>query len=254
MNQFKTVSLGIILVVLVGCVSTVERSSTQIDKQQALEAHLQLGLSYLQNGDRDRALRAFVEAQKLDKRSAEAMQGFALLHQLNGETEQADESFKKALRLKAVFSMENIELSYAQFLYDNNRCNDAVKFLNEARTNISYPNRTRALYMLGLCEKKNGNVAKSKAAFEHALKLNGKNSGAAIELADLAFEDRNYAQTKKYLDVYAENARQSSRSLWLGIRIERIFGNKDKEASYALALKNLHPYSKEYLEYKKLLK
>ena len=32
-----------------------------------------------------------------------------------------------------------------------------------------------------------------------------------------------------------------------------IFGNKDKEASYALALRNLHPYSQEYLEYKKAL-
>ena len=62
-----------------------------------------------------------------------------------------------------------------------------------------------------------------------------------------------FADAKRFLDVYSRNARQSARSLWLGIRIERIFGNKDKEASYALALKNLHPYSREYLEYKNLI-
>jgi type IV pilus assembly protein PilF len=36
----------------------------------------------------------------------------------------------------------------------------------------------------------------------------------------------------------------------LGIQLEKVFGNKDKEASLALILKNNFPYSKEYLEYK----
>jgi type IV pilus assembly protein PilF len=64
------------------------------------------------------------------------------------------------------------------------------------------------------------------------------------------FQEREYAQAKLYLDEYSANAKHTPRSLWLGIRLERIFGNKDKEASYALSLKNLHPYSKEYLDYK----
>ena len=82
--------------------------------------------------------------------------------------------------------------------------------------------------------------------------IRGFTNPAAIELAELYFEDRVYPDAKKYLDIFGANSRQSARSLWLGIRLERIFGNKDKEASYALALKNLHPYSKEYLEYKRL--
>jgi type IV pilus assembly protein PilF len=75
-----------------------------------------------------------------------------------------------------------------------------------------------------------------------------------IELALMQFDERDFESSKKNLDRYLEIAAASSKSLWLGIRIERIFGNKDKEASYALALKNLHPYSQEYLEYKNLLK
>ncbi|HEY0894045.1 MAG TPA: type IV pilus biogenesis/stability protein PilW, partial [Cellvibrio sp.] len=42
-------------------------------------------------------------------------------------------------------------------------------------------------------------------------------------------------------------------ALLLGIRLERVFGNKDKEASYLLVLKNRFPYSKEYLEYKQTM-
>ena len=68
------------------------------------------------------------------------------------------------------------------------------------------------------------------------------------------FNEKNYAQSKRYLDQYSRLAPQNSpRSLWLGIRIERIFGNKDKEASYALALRNLYPYSNEYLKYQATL-
>lgn len=241
-----------ILVLCAGCVSNIDQKSRKIDKRQALEAHLQLGLSYLQKGDRDRALRAFTEAQKLDSRSAEAMQGLAMVHQINGETEEADEKFRKALKLSPIFSISLIELSYAQFLYDNDRCDDAEEYLNKARGDISYPSRPKAIYMLGLCALKAQDAVKAKGAFEHVLNLDPKHSGAAIELAEIAFEDRAYAEAKKYLDVYSANVRQkSARSLWLGIRIERIFGNKDKEASYAIALKNLHPYSKEYLEYKR---
>lgn len=239
---------------LFGCVSTIEPQGSQIDKKQALEAHIRLGMTYLQKRDRDRALRAFTEAQKLDSRSAEAMHGFALLHQLNGEVEQAESTFKKAIKYRPVFSIAPIELSYARFLYDQDRCADALPLLNKSRTDITYPSRSGALYMLGLCAQKMNDLTLARGAFEHSLNLNTSNAAAAIELADIAFEKRDYPNAKKYLDVYSENARQSARSLWLGIRLERIFGNKDKEASYVLALKNLHPYSKELLEYKKLPK
>lgn len=241
-----------VLVALAGCVSTIEEKSRGIDKQQALEAHLELGLTYLQKRDRDRALRAFTEAHKLDPRSAEAWQGIALVHQLNGENEQADEKFQKALKSKPTFSMSNIEMSYAQFLYENNRCDDAKQILEKARRDISFPNRPNALYMLGLCALKSNDQSLAKGTFEHTLNLNSRHVGAAIELADLAFANREYSEAKKYLDTYSTNARKkNARSLWLGIRIERIFGNRDKEASYAIALKNLHPYSNEYLEYKR---
>jgi len=49
--------------------------------------------------------------------------------------------------------------------------------------------------------------------------------------------------------VFESIADSSARSLMLGIRLERVFGNKDKEASLALRLKNKFPYSKELLDY-----
>ncbi len=236
------------------CVSTIDTSGPKIDKRKALEANVKLGMSYLQNGDRDRALRAFTKAQELDIKSGEAMQGLALVHQLNGETELAEEKFLKALKLRADFSRSSIELSYARFLYEYKRYAEAINYLEKASNDISYPNRGMALYVLGLSALETGDIVRAKGSFEHALNLNSRNAAAALELADIYFSEKDYASAKRYLDQYAKNSRQNARSLLLGIKIERVFGNKDKEASYALALKNLHPYSKEYLEYKQLKK
>ncbi|VUD66558.1 Photosystem I assembly protein Ycf3 [Thalassocella blandensis] len=235
------------------CVTTGDIGKRKVDKQKALEANVKLGMAYLQQKKRDSALRAFNKALEFDDNSAEAHQGMALVHQLNGETALAESSFKKALRSRADFSRAGIELSYGRFLRQQGRCDEAMKYFESAGKDIAYPNRSDALYHLGLCTQELGDEPRAKAAYEYALNLNNSYAPAALELAHMSFAERDYANAKKYLDVYAANSRQSARSLWLGIRIERIFGNKDKEASYALALKNLHPYSKEYLEYKNLI-
>ena len=52
---------------------------------------------------------------------------------------------------------------------------------------------------------------------------------AIIELAEIYFDEGEYAESKRYLDQYTSLApRRSPQSLWLGIRIERIFATRIK--------------------------
>ncbi len=252
-SRYKTIVVLFLLAFLSACVTTVDQPSRQIDEKKALAANVRLGMQYLKNGDRDNAIRSFSKALELDSRSGEANQGMALVHQLNGERELAEERFKKALRGRADFSRAAIEYSYGLFLVDNNRCEEAFDYFESASKDITYTGRENALVGMGICAKQMGDMVRAKAAFEHALNLNKRTATAAIELAEMAFAERDYSTSKKYLDQFAASTRQIPRSLWLGIRLERIFGNKDKEASYALALKNLYPYSQEYLDYKNLI-
>ncbi len=237
---------------LSACVTVTDSSKPKVDKRKLLESNIKLGMAYLNQGHRDNALRSFTKALELDKSSAEAHLGMALIHQVNGEWDMADKRFQKALKSRADFSKSNIQFSYARFLMDKDDYEGAFKLFEITSNDLSYGRRVNALFNLGLCAEKLGNPARAVAAYEHALNINKNFAPAALELAHKNFGDENYAEAKKYLDVFARNSRQSARSLWLGIRIERIFENQDKEASYALALKNLHPYSREFLEYKKL--
>ncbi|MFT5082719.1 MAG: type IV pilus assembly protein PilF [Lentisphaeria bacterium] len=252
-KKFFSTFASALTLLLVGCVTTMDKPGKKIDKKRALEANVKLGMAYLEQNQRDDALRAFTNAIELDSISAEAHQGMALIHQTNGEMDHAEVSFKRALKSRSDFSRSGIEFSYGRFLMMQNRCEEALSFFEKVSKDFNYTNRAQALFNIGYCAEKLNDRVRATASYEYALNVNKRFRAAALELAHIKFEDKDYVAAKKYLDTFSANSRQSARSLWLGIRLERVFGNQDKEASYALALKNLHPYSQEYLEYKRIL-
>ena len=91
-------------------------------------------------------------------------------------------------------------------------------------------------------------------AWSRAIALNPRLAMPYLELADYHFAAGDIPQAARYLAAYDQLARPSARSLWLGLRIEHRYGNKDAVASKALALTKLFPYSRENLEYQEWLK
>ncbi|MCE2029353.1 type IV pilus biogenesis/stability protein PilW [Sessilibacter corallicola] len=237
---------------LSGCVTTTTSSSDAVvDKEKALETRIQLTLGYISQGSRDSARINLNKARDLNPNDPRVNNAAALLYQLEGEPEQAESQFKLALKKSPEFS--SARNNYGVFLSSHGRNQEAYDQFEQASSNLEYDRRDVALTNLGQASLKLGLPEKAKASFEHAVRLNSRSGTPLLELAELEFKDRNYSAAKSYLDRYARVAKQNPRALWLGIRLERIFGNKDQEASLALALKNLYPYSAEYLEYKRLL-
>lgn len=236
---------------LQACVTTTNQTPVNVDG--ALDKRIQLGMKYLGVDKRDNARYQFSKALELDSKSAEAYHGIALVHQANGELEPADDAFKKALRYADDSNRAGIYVSYGNYWMEQKEPERACDYFEKAAEDFDFGRRPEALYRAGKCAEAIGNSARIKPAFEHALNLNENYSPVLIELAEIYFTDGEYAKSKKLLDRYMTLVTPpNARALWLGIRIERIFGNKDKEASYALALKNRYPYSKEYLEYRNL--
>lgn len=242
---------AILVATLTGCVETiVTGDSVTADPERALESQILLGEGYLRNGDRAKARIHFDRALEYDKRSPGALNGLAVIYQLEAEPDKAEDYFKRALRADKNFSQARN--NYALFLYGQRRFEDAYEEFEIVSKDLTYDRRPSVLVNFGRTALELDRPEKAEVVFERALSLEPGLLSAIIELAELKFTRQDYAAAKNLLDRYGQLSEQSSRSLWLGIRIERIFGNKDKEASYALALRNLHPYSKEYLEYKKM--
>jgi type IV pilus assembly protein PilF len=235
-------------ILLSACITTNTGGAPPPNLEKAHNAHLSLGLTYLQKDNREASRRHLEKALRLQPDSAAAHNGLGMLYQLTGEMALAEASFLRAIREDVEFTQANV--SYGRVLFEQERYQEAYKYFEIATKDISFQQRALALTYMGQTALMLDRKVKAKSLFDHAANIDNKLALPMIELGELYFDEKNYAKSKEYLDRYMGISGRTARSLWLGIRIERIFGNKDKEASYALALRNLHPYSKEYLLYK----
>lgn len=237
--------------VLAGCVSTVPPSKYQVDEERALDSHVQLALKYIEAQNRESARHHLRKAFEIDRKSVEATFAMAMLYQLEGEPKMAEEYFKRTLKLDRDYT--RARNNYGAFLFGRERYKEAYEQFEIASEDLDYDNRAQAMVNLGRTAIKLDKPERAEAVFEHANRLNAAMPTVKYELAALNFAQNDYAEAKKYLAAYEQIARPVPQTLLLGIKVERIFGNKDKEASYALLLKNQYPYSAEYLEYKQML-
>lgn len=239
------------VLLLAGCVTTTNQSAVKVDKEKALATHIELGLGYLRERNHESSRLHFSKALDIDSDSAGALNGMAMLYQVEKEDEQAEKYFRRALSANPKYSRGRN--NYGAFLYGKGRYQEAYKQFSAVTRDMGYERRSMGLVNLGRTALKLNKIDEAEKAFTQALGINYRLSLAHLEMASLKFNMRDYESAKFYHEQFGALRRHNPRSLWLGIQIERIFGNKDKEASYALALKNLYAYSNEYLEYKKTL-
>lgn len=258
MNNFirllKLTLVSVIAIIFItGCASSgnTGKATRQVDKSKSLELHIQLAQGYIDKGNRESARHHLRKASEIDKNSADVMEAMARLYQLEGEPALAEETFKKALKRKTKFTVANN--NYGVFLFGLKRYEEALAQFELAASDLDYDGRASALVNVGRTALLLGKNERARSALEHASILDRGISDPHIELAYISFQNQEYADAKRHLDRYQALGQQSARALLLGIRLERVFGNKDKEASYLLVLKNRFPYSKEYLEYKQTM-
>jgi type IV pilus assembly protein PilF len=89
----------------------------------------------------------------------------------------------------------------------------------------------------------------AKAYFERSLRLNSRQPRALMEMAQLSYEDKQYVPARSYYEAYMSLAPQNARSLLLGVRLAKIFEERDNAASLGLQLKRLYPGTPEYQQY-----
>lgn len=255
-NSFViTAWLAMILIagLLSGCVTeSTDRRATPVSSDKAREDHIQLGLSYIGEGNRDSARYHLLKAIELDSRSPGAHNGMALLYQMELENELAEQHYKKALALDKSFT--RARNNFGVFLFQQERFEEAFDQFYKASEDTDYDLRPQAFLSLGITAKKLGRHEQAMEAWTRALALQPRLSPAYIELAEYYFEQKDYPKARQLLAGFDNLSRPTSRSLWLSIRLENIFGNRDARASKGLALKKLFPYSKENLEYQEWLK
>lgn len=233
-----------------GCITTTEGGFTEkASPEKALEQRVSLARQYIGEGNAKDAKRNLQIAHDLDPNSADVHEAFALVFQSTGEYERAEESFRKSVRLDK--SCSRCRNNFAAFLYSQKNYKEAVSQLEKVVKDTLYPARGRAFINLGLSRQQLQDAQGAEEAFERAIAMDRTNSTAALALAEYRFDAQDINASRRYYDTYKRVARQqSARGLWLGIRLAQKSGDRDGEASYALALSSRFPNSVQYTDYK----
>lgn len=250
--------LRVLLALLLGCmlsacITTRESVFTEPPSpKEALSQRVLLARQYIGERNWDAAKRNLKLAVEIDARNAEVHEAFALVYQSTGELELAEESYKRALSLDRRFS--RARNNYAAFLFSQRRYAEAEQQLEQVVADSLYDSRPRAYVNLGLSRLALGQAEGAERAFERALLMEPDNLIALLELAELRLRAGDHGAASQYYAAFRKGVRQqTARSLWLGVRLARATGDRDAEASSALALRNLYPESAEYAAYRRSL-
>jgi len=243
---------------LSGCVTTSDsRFSREADRDDAVDSFVQLGTAYIAQGNTERARTHLERALELDPQSAPALSAMGLVYRSEGETGHAEDAFRKALSNDASYTRGRAY--YGAFLYGEGRYQEAREQFRRASENTSYDERSSVFFNLGMAEERLGNLQAAADAYRRSLELGRGDVRSLLALSrtltDLGEYDRAGAYYGQLTDMMARNPRMvhSPESLLTGIRIARHFGDRDRESSLALQLKNNYPDSVEYQQYRALI-
>lgn len=246
-----SVRTGLLLalcVVLSACVSSGNKPPlrTEDGRNQARDAYIQLGIGYLQQGSTEQAKMPLKKALDIDPNSADAHAALAYVFQNELEPELADQHYRKALSQGQSTRIQN---NYGGFLYEQGEYQKAFEQFTVASQDTMYGERSRVFENMGLTALRLENKPLAMKYFERSLRLNPQQPRALLEMALLLYERQDYVPAQRYYESFTQLSEHSARSLLLGLRLARIFQDRNQAASLGLQLKRLYPASAEYKQY-----
>lgn len=235
---------------LAACVTETTGSfSSKASSPKAADSYVQLAFAYYRNKEFDLALNRLEKALELYPEHVEANAVLGLVYQEQGEPVDAEKQFRKVLQLDPSYTRGRTYL--AAFLYQQGRLDDALAELRRAAEDLKYEGRAQIFANMGLIEAQLDNGPAAIEAYEKSIVLRRTEPASYLALASLYLTTGDTVKASRRYHAYWEYVRlgkavHTASSLATGIRIARTEGNRDKEASLMLLLKNNFPSSAEY--------
>jgi type IV pilus assembly protein PilF len=239
----KKLSL-IAVILLAACAGPQARDAAngESDLRESARIHTELGAGYYAQNQIGIALEEFTDAVKIDPSYASAYNGLGLVYSALGEEAKAEANFNKSIQLEP--GNPETRNNYGTFLCSRNKIDESMVQFAEAVKNPLYATPGVAYMNAGVCSLRKQDEKNAEVFLRKALQVQPLLHQAAYQLALLQFNHKEYKPARSTLtNALASNP--TPEILWLGIRIERILGDKDAEASYALSLRQKYPNSEQ---------
>lgn len=235
----KRMALISLFTILAGC-------STQgsLDARKSAKVHTELAGLYYERSQFGIALEELTRATQADSGYAPAYSVRGLVHMALREDNDAEDDFKRSLRLDDTDS--DTHNNFGWFLCQRGREKESIAQFMAAVKNPLYATPGMAYLNAGVCSKKSGNIKDAEEFLQRALLVQPDFSQAMFALAELNFENADYFSAKKnFADFSQRTENMTAEQLWLGVRINRKVGDKGSEASYTTQLRKRYPETRE---------
>lgn len=220
----------------------------KVNIEKAAKLNVELGLAYIHSNQSARGKAKLQRALALAPFLPDVHVAFGRYYESIFETEEAEKSYLKAIKINKNWAVsQNL---YGTFLCRQGKYEQANKAFSKALEDKTYPDSAAILENAGLCELAAGHKEKAREYFEKALHQDIQRSNSLLELAYIHYEQKRNEIAEQLYHRYVMTARQTPRSLYLGVHLARVAKQKDKEASYLLLLKSEYPDSIEYQKIK----
>ncbi len=229
------------MVLLAGCSNPVREG---VDTEKAAQANADLGLRYMMQGNYEVAMQKLNHALTYEPNHVPTHHYLGELYRRLERYDDADKHFRRALRYSDGED-SLLQNNYGSFLCSQGRINEGVRLFQKVLDNPVYPRRDQVYENLGLCLERKPDHDQAEMYLRKGLELNPQAPKSLLAMARLSLDRKSYLSARAYLQRYSEVARHTPESLWLGIRVERILGDKNALASYGLLLKGNFPNARE---------
>ncbi|MBY5948217.1 type IV pilus biogenesis/stability protein PilW [Photobacterium rosenbergii] len=234
---------------LAGCVTVDESGNTpqSINKEEAAEARVTLGLGYLEQGQWQRARDNFELALQYAPRYYRAQNAMAYYYQRVDEPESAETIYRQALK----YSPKNgdVRNNYGVFLCSQGRYDEAIDQFESAIKQPYYYLTSASYENAALCSLEQGNQPQARGYFDKALAYDPYRAKSMLQLSKLDIEAQNFKEARVRLFKFNKRYGYKADSLWLLIQLEQQAGYDSQADKYAGILKAQYPDSLQYQNY-----
>lgn len=244
-----TILLAGAVLALTACTGAPQKSEADT-RTRVAQTNTELGMGYLQRGERKLAIDKLQRAIESDPNYAPAQHALALAYQEFGQLELAEAHFRKALKLAPNDGAVNN--NFGAFMCGQKQYAQAEEYFKAALRDPTYLTPHAALENLGLCLIRQPDYDKAEQYLRQALKVDANLPGALLGMARITFERNQTLNTRGWLQRYETVGPLPADGLFLAAQVERRLGDAERAQHYASELNERYPDSIEAQQLKQL--
>ena len=221
------------------------------DPRNRAKIHTELGATYFQSGNMSVSLDELRIALEADSSYYPAYSVRGLVHAQLKEYAKAEDDFQRAMSYAP--NDADVNNNYGWYLCETGKERQSISYFMTALKNPLYQTPERAYTNAGTCALRAGDLEGAERYLLQALRLSRDGSpNARVQLAKVYYQRGLFEESRRYVnDAMKMMEPPSVDALWLGLRIEKMMGNKAVEANYAALLRLRYPSSPEYAAFLK---